>query len=286
MASLYSLPVELLESILVELSLPDLAMAKNVCHTWRELCDHSSAIPIARRKLVELRTVARANKSLALVAKRIQPFVVKDYNRKEYISRVGTDLPDEFKIWVLETPIIDMIGWHCFALRDDHNRQRYEELGIDWTDAMVFSRSLKPGYTLLPTAKVMEVEDPDYSPFNNTDLTNYPGSWQCRRPTREHKVKALQVWADLSTYTPKVTLLLLSGSDRWDGTVWLTETRAPYRHSVESMTQDTQLVWIRPMGSWTDYLKSECKLLRDNYLIMPKYEIFRSGPRVWQRQVY
>jgi hypothetical protein len=286
MASLLALPVELLESILAELTLPDLALARDVCRSWRELCDCSSAISIARRKLVGLRSVSRADKCTAAVARKIEPFVLKEFDREEYISRVGSGVPDEFKVWALETPFIDMIGWHCFALRDDHSKHRFEELGIDWIDAMVFSRTMKPGFTLLPSAKVMMVEDPDYSEYNNTDHTYYPGSWQRQRPAREQNVRALQIWADLSTSSPKITLLLLSGSDRWDGTVWSTETHAPYRHSVDSMTKETQLVWIRPLGSWTDYLKSECKLLQKNHQDLPRYKTYRSGGRVWLRQAH
>jgi len=261
--------------------MPDLALARNVCRSWRELCDSSSAISISRRKLVELRSVSRAEKCTAVVARRIEPFVVKDIDREEYISRVGSDIPEEFRVWALETPWLDMIGWHCFALRDDHNRHRLEELGIDWTDAMVFSRAMKPGFTLLPQAKVMMVEDPDFSEYNNTDHTYYPGSWQRQRPAREQNVRALQIWADLSTSSPKMTLLLLSGSDRWDGTVWETETAL-----VDSLTRETQLVWIRRMGSWTDYLKSECRLLAANHQDLPRYKAYRSGGRVWLRQTH
>jgi hypothetical protein len=286
MSSLLAFPIELLELILAELNVPDLARARNVCRSWRELCDSSTAISIARRKLVELRSISRADKCTAVVARKLEPFILKEFDREEYISRVGSDVPEEFKVWALETPYLDMIGWHCFALHDDHNRHRLEELGIDWTDAMVFSRAMKPGLTLLPHAKVMMVEDPDCSEYNNTDHTYYPGSWQRQRPAKEQNVRALQIWADHSTSSPKITLLLLSGSDRWDGTVWLTETHAPYRHSVNSLTQETQLVWIRPMGLWADYLKSECKLLQQNHKSLPRYKTYRSGGRVWLRQAH
>lgn len=286
MVSIFSLPVELLESILAELALPDLALARDVCRRWRELCNSSTAISSARRKLIEVRSLSRADKCTAIVARKLEPFIVKAFDREEYVSRVGSDVPEEFKVWALETPYLDMIGWHCFSLKDDHNRHRLEEMGINWTDAMVFSRAMKPGLTLLPNAKVMLVEDPDYSEYNNTDHTCYPGSWQHQQPAKEQNIRALQVWADLSSPSPKITLLLLSGSDRWDGTVWETETRAPYRHSVDSLTQETQLVWIRQLGSWTDYLKSECKLLQENHKSLPRYKTYRSGGRVWLRQAY
>ncbi|QDS72957.1 hypothetical protein FKW77_008529 [Venturia effusa] len=286
MASLLQLPVELLESILAQLAVPDLAVARNVCQSWRELCDFSTAIPSARRKIIELRGISRADRTTAIVAKKLRPFVQHEVDREEYLSRVGSDVPEEFKIWALETPYTEMPGWHSFALLGDHDRHNLERLGIDWTDAMVFSRAMKPGLTLLPHATVMLVEDPDYSNHNNTDHTYYPGSWQCQRPAKEQNVRALQVWADLSTSSPKITLLLLSGSDRWDGQVWETETYAPYRHSVDSLNRETQLVWLRPMGSWTDYLKSECRLLQENHRALPSLKTYRSGGRVWLRQVH
>jgi len=285
MASLHTLPVELLETVFAELPVIALANARIVCRSWRELCD-STAIPIARRKLLELRKTLRADKCAAMIRSKIRPFLCNDFDRKAYIAQIETHTPAEFTTWVLETQLEDIIGWHWPGLRNEHNRDRFEELGIDWIDAMAFSRHMKPGYTLLPLAKVMEVEDPDYSEYNNTDLTYYPGSWQCQRPLKEHRVKALQIWVDLSASTPKITFLILSGSERWDGTVWLTETRAPYRHSVESMNQGVQLVWMQPVGSWTEYLKAECKSLQENYLTHPQYKSYRSGGRVWMREAH
>lgn len=284
MATLLALPVELLESILAHLTVPNLAMARNVCQGWREICDSSTAVPVARRNLIELRSISRTDLTTAIVAKKIRPFIQDEFNREEYLSRVGLDVPEDFKVWALETPYMDMPGWHNFALSGDHDRHNLERLGIDWTDAMVFSRAMKPGLTLLPHAKVMMVEDPDYSEHNNT--LYYPGTWQRQRPAKEQSVRALQIWADLSTSSPKITLLLLSGSDRWNGHVWETETQAPFSRSVDSLTRDTQLVWLRPMGSWTDYLKSECRLLQENHKTLPNYKTYRSGGRVWLRQAH
>lgn len=287
MSTLLELPVELLESILAQLTIPDLAMARNVCQSWRELCDSSSAVPSARRNLIELRGISRTDRTTAIVAKKLKPFLQDGFNREEYISRVGSDVPEEFRIWALETPYTDMPGWHNFALSGDHDRHNLDKLGIDWTDAMIFSRAMKPGLTLLPHAKVMMVEDPDYSKYNNPYPTYYPGSWQHQRPVKEQRnVRALQIWADLSTSSPKITLLLLSGSDRWDGQVWETKTHAPFNHSVDSLTRDIQLVWLRPMGSWTDYLKSECRSLQENHKALPNYKTYRSGGRVWLRQAH
>jgi hypothetical protein len=144
---------------------------------------------------------------------------------------------------------------------------------------MMFSRHLKPGYTLLPSANVMEVEDPDYSEFNDTDFPFYPGSWQCQRSMRETKVRALQVWADMSGFAPKITVLILSGSERWDGCVWQTESQAPFRHSPESITASTgiQLIWQRPLGTWTDYLNAECKMLQERYHSLSWLKTYRAG---------
>lgn len=104
MASLLALPVELLESILAQLIVPDIAMARNVYRSWRELCDSSTAVPSARRKLVELRGISRTDRTTAIVANKLRPFVQDRFNREEYLLRIGSDVPEEFKIWTLETP--------------------------------------------------------------------------------------------------------------------------------------------------------------------------------------
>jgi hypothetical protein len=92
------------------LTVPDLAIARNMCKRWRELCDCSNAIPIARRKLVEFQSVARADGCTAVLVRILEPFAPAEFDREEYISRVGSDVPEEFRIWALETPFIDMIG--------------------------------------------------------------------------------------------------------------------------------------------------------------------------------
>jgi hypothetical protein len=150
---------------------------------------------------------------------------------------------------------------------------------LDFVNAMMFSRHLKPGYTLLPTLNVMEVEDPDYSEFNDTDFHFYPGSWQCQRSMRETKVRALQVWADMSGFAPKIVLLILSGSERWDGCVWQTESRSPFRHSPETITGNMgiQLTWQRPLGTWADYLKMECKTLQERFQSLAQLKTYRPG---------
>jgi hypothetical protein len=276
-SALYELPVELVESILLELAYPDLALARNVCHSIRALCD-STVIPEARRKLLELRHVAISDHATSIVRRKLEPFFT-EFDREAYLARIGEETSAEFVSWVLETPTKDIIGWHWPGLKGEYSRERYNELGLDFNSAMMFSRHLKPGYTLLPSAIVMEVEDPDYSEHNHTDFHFYPGSWQCQRVKKDTKARALQVWADMSGYMPKITLLILSGSDRWDGYVWQTESRAPFRHSPESITANTgvQLVWQKSMGTWTDYLKSECKELQARYHSMAAVKTFRPG---------
>ncbi|KIW03965.1 uncharacterized protein PV09_04799 [Verruconis gallopava] len=277
MTSFDSLPVELIEEIFVRLSYTELASVRNVCHLFRTLCD-STAIPLERRRLLELRRVTRSEPYAALVRNRLEPFFV-NFDPSEYLARIGGDAPREFAAWVLETPRNDVIGWHWPGLQGEHSRDRYQELGLDFIDAMVFSRHLKPGYTLLPSANVMEVEDPDYSKFNETDFHFYPGSWQCQRSMRENKVRALQVWADMSGFSPKITLLIMSGSERWDGCVWETESLAPFRHSPESITATTsvQLIWRKPLGTWTDYLKAECKTMQERYQSLAQLKVYRTG---------
>lgn len=271
------LPVELVEAILLELSYPDLGTARNVCQFIRTLCD-SSAIPEARRRLVALRQVVRSDNSTAIVRRTLEPFF-SEFDKQEYLARVGLEIPAEFATWVMETPLKDIIGWHWPGLKGEHDRDRYRELGLNFNAAMMFSRHLKPGYTLLPKPNVMEVEDPDYSENNLTDFHFYPGSWQCQRAQKDTKVRALQIWADMSGYSPKITVLILSGSDRWDGHVWVTESRSPFRHSPESITATTgvQLIWQRELGTWTDYLKSECQELHARYHSMAKVKTFRPG---------
>lgn len=276
-SAFYGLPVELVESILLELAYPDLAIARNVCHSIRALCD-STVIPEARKRLLELRHVGRSDRATAIVRRKLEPFFT-EFNKENYLARIGDEIPPEFASWVLETPPQDIIGWHWPGLRGEHNRERYKQLGLDFDSAMLFSRHLKPGYTLLPSANVMEVEGPDYSEFNHTDFHPYPGLWQFQRAKKDSKVRALQVWADMSGYMPKITLLILSGSDGWDGYVWQTESRAPFRHSPESITANTgvQLIWQRSMGTWTDYLKSECKELHAKYHSMAQVRTYRPG---------
>ena len=276
-STLHRLPVELVESILLELQYPDLAIARNSCTSIRTLCN-STVIPEERKKLIELREVSRSDNATTIIRRKLQPFIT-DFDRASYIARIGDEVPQEFTFWLLETPITDVIGWHWPGLQKAHDRQRYNELGLDFNGAMMFSRNLKPGYTLLPSANVMEVEDPDHSEFNHTDFHFYPGSWQCQRAKKDSKVRALQIWADMSGYSPKITLLILSGSDRWDGHVWLTESRSPFRHSPESITASTgvQLVWQQSLGTWTEYLKAEAKDLHAKYHSMAKVKTFRPG---------
>lgn len=276
--TLHGLPVELLEAILLELAYPELAVVRNVCHSIRTLCD-STVIPGAKRKLVELSHVIRSDSSTAIVRRKLEPFFSPDFNRSEYLARVGTDVPVEFSTWVIETPVKEIIGWHWPGLQGEHSRQRYMELGINFNAAMMFSRHLKSGYTLLPSANVMEVEDPDYSENNLTDTTFYPGSWQCQKPIKETKIRVLQIWADMAGFSPKITVLILSGSDRWDGHVWLTESKSPFRHSPESITSDSgvQLVWQKSLGTWIEYLKSECIELQTRYHSMAAVKTFRPG---------
>jgi hypothetical protein len=274
---LHNLPVELLEGVLIELAYPDLANARNVCHSFRTLCD-SDVILQERKRLLELRHASRSDTSMAVIRRKIDPFFT-EFDRNEYLVRIGRDAPVEFTTWVLETPREDIIGWHWPGLQGEHSRDRYQELGLGFIDAVVFSRHLKPGYTLLPSAVVMEVEDPDYSEFNDTDFHFYPGSWQCQRLMRETKVRALQIWADMSGFAPKITLLILSGSERWNGCVWQTESRTPIRHSPESITgnMNVQLIWQRPLGTWTDYLKLECKTLQERYNSLAQLKTYRAG---------
>jgi len=202
---LYELPIELLEAFLSELAYPDLSNARNVSHAWRTLCN-STAISNERKKLLELRYVARSDQTTALIRTKIDPFIIADFDREQYLAQIGADVSEEFAKWVLETPVEDIIGWHWPGLRGEHARERFDELGLDYISNMMFSRHLKPGYTLLPSAKVMEVDDPDYSEFNDTDLHFYPGSFLTRqRPARDTKVRALQIWADLSNSSPKIT---------------------------------------------------------------------------------
>lgn len=247
---LYNLPVELLEAILANLTYPDLANAFNVSHALRTLCSSGSpAISPERSKLLTLRSTVRASPktkhALIQIQRRAAPFLLSEdpsdestgFNRQTYLDRIAatidTTLPAEFSHWLLETPHNDIIGWHWPGLKGEHDRTRHEELGIDFLDVL-YSRHMKPGYTLLPSARVMDVEDPDYAEFNDTDLHFYPGSWQCNRVKREDtRVRALQVWADMSGFAPRITLLILSGSERWDGVVWLTEMRSGFdRHAV------------------------------------------------------
>lgn len=104
MASLFALPVELLQSILIPLIVPDIAMARNVCRSWRKLCDSPNAVPSARRKLVEIRGISRTNRTTAIVANKLRSFVQDEFNREEYLLEIGFDVAEEFKIWALETP--------------------------------------------------------------------------------------------------------------------------------------------------------------------------------------
>ena len=279
MSELYELPVELIEAILLELPYSDLAIARNTCTSIRALCD-STVIPEARRRLVQLRHVANSDRATSIIRKKLQPFFT-DFDRDAYLCRIENQvqIPQEFASWILETPTEDVIGWHWPGLQGECSKQRYDELGLDYYGAMMFSKNLKPGYTLLPFTKIMEVEDPDYSEFNDTDHHFYPGSWQCQRMQKDSKVRALQVWADMSGYSPKMTLLILSGSERWDGHVWLTESRAPFRHSPESITASTtvQLVWQKSLGTWIDYLQTEAKELHTNYHSMARVKTFRPG---------
>jgi hypothetical protein len=192
-------------------------------------------------------------------------------------------MPEDFRIWVLEYAVEDSIGWHWPGIKDEHKRERFEELNLDWVDAMTFSRHLKPGYTLLPSSNVVIVEDPDFTLYNNQNQLHYPGSFQKTRPKTSNRVRALLVWADLSSYTPKLTILILDGSDHWDGYVWLTETRSP-RFDAEN--DELGLNWLEPLGSWTGYLEKECKALRENHGTLPQYKSYRSGGRVWMRQAH
>jgi hypothetical protein len=278
-----ALPVELLEVILSYLIVPDLDIARNVCKSWRQIAD-SSAIPLSRRKLVQLRRIVRADNTLAKIHSKTRPFVDHEFDRQAYVSQLRANLPEDFRTWVLESPIEDVVGWHWPGLKDEHNKDRVEELGIDWVEAMTFSRHMKPGYTLLPAMDVLNVEDPDYSNFNHQNLLHYAGSFQKSRPTQSNNVKALPVWADLSSYTAKITLLILEGSDRWDGTVWLTEKMSP--GTVEGTNEEVALTWIEPLGSWVEYLEKECKSLRENNCTLPQFRTFRRGGLVWTRQVH
>jgi hypothetical protein len=278
-----SLPVELLEVILSYLIVPDLDNARNVCQSWRQI-SKSSAIPRSRQRLLDLRRVIKADGCLATIRSKTRPFVDDAFDRDAYILHIGTNIPEDFRTWVLETPIEDIIGWHWPGLKDEHSRERIEELGIDWVEAMTFSRHHKPGYTLLPMMKVLSVEDPDCTIYNSQNHLHYAGSWQKARPTQSSEVRALLVWADLSGYTPKITLLILDGSQHSDGKVWLTETMSP--RSIEGDNEEVGLTWIEPLGSWTQYLENECKSLRENHRTLSQFRSFRSGGRVWTRQVH
>jgi hypothetical protein len=209
----------------------------------------------------------------------------EDFDRQAYISQIGieTRIPEDFETWLMESTVDDIIGWLWPGLRDEHKKERFEELGLDWVDGMTFSRHLKPGYTLLSTSRVINCEDPDKSVHNSHNQLHYSGSWQKTRPTQSRPVRALLVWADLSGYCPRITLLILDGSDHWDGTVWLTETMSP-RFEATSSHAEVGLMWIEPLGSWTSYLENECKALRRRFLTLPQYKSYRSGGRVWMRQ--
>jgi hypothetical protein len=279
-----SLPIELLEVILSYLIVPDLDSARNVCKSWRDI-SNSSVVPPARRQLLELRRITKADRCLATIRAKTSPFITDDFDREAYIENIGPDLPAVFRTWVLETPCNDVVGWHWPGFKDEHSRERVEELGISWEEAMTFSRHMKPGYTLLPAKIVLNVEDPDYTVHNRQNLLHYAGSFQKSRPTQSKRVRALLIWADLSGYTPKITLLILDGSDSWDGTVWLTEKMSP-GSSVEGTNDEVGLIWIEPLGSWVEYLETECKSLNENHRTLPQYRSYRSGGRVWTRQVH
>lgn len=279
-----NLPLELLESILSILTVPDLDAAQNVCQSWRQVCD-SVAIPVARRKLLVVKKAGRSDGCMNAVRRRTKPFVQGEFNRAEYLSRMETALPDEFSRWILESEILES-GWHWPSLQDEHNKERYDELGIDWVDAMSFSRHMKPGYTLLPRGLVRTVEDPDYSAHNNQNTLHYAGSWQRSRPIQSKEVKALLLWADLSGYAPRITLLILDGSDRSDGVVWLCEIMSQRYLELGTDEKELGLTWIEPLGSWATYLGKECRALQERYRTLPQYRMFRSGGRVWSRQVH
>jgi hypothetical protein len=278
-----ALPVELLEVVLSYLIVPDLDSARNVCKSWRQIAD-CSVIPLSRRKLVDLRRTIRSVECLVKIRSRTKPFVNHEFDREAYITQLGINIPEDFRTWVLESSFEDVVGWHWPGLKDEHNKDRIEELGIDWVDAMTFSRHMKPGYTLLPEANVLNVEDPDYTMFNRQNLLHYAGSYQKSRPTQSNKVRALLIWADLSSYTAKLTLLILDGSDCWDGTVWLTEKMSP--GSVVGTNEEVALTWIEPLGSWVEYLERECKSLGENHRTLPQFRTFRRGGLVWTREVH
>ncbi|KAF2421021.1 hypothetical protein EJ08DRAFT_738428 [Tothia fuscella] len=275
-----SLPVELLEAILANLPVPELYVASNVCKSWRRLCV-SPAISITRQKLRKLVKLTRLDGQLKSVRTRVSPFIQEGFDRKAYLARIGGSVPEEFSTWILEYPIVDSIGWHWPGIQDENKRERFEEFGIDWADAMSASRHLKPGYTMLSQCNVVNVEDPDYSLHNKQHQLHYPGSYMKTPSKQKNLVRALLVWTDQSRYTPRITLLILDGTDQWDGHVWLTETSTRPKGDNGELSLD----WIEPLGSWTCFLEDEGKLLRENNRSLPHYKVYRRGGLIWTRPV-
>lgn len=123
MPSLNELPDEILLVIQSHLPLTGLIVARGVCKLWRSLIP-GSHIPTARRSLLAL--YLRAIDSPAFTATRKTVLdQLYDFDRAAWLSRLHTDVPDEFRCWILEWPARAVIGAMWPAIR--HTRNAHSE---------------------------------------------------------------------------------------------------------------------------------------------------------------
>lgn len=293
MASIADLPIELIENVLGYLPVLDLVHARNACQKWRSVCD-SNAIDGCRRRVARLvRKLRNSHSSYTAICRRVAPFLDCTFDRHSYLSKLSCSVPTDFETWLLEYPDDMLIGWHWPGLKGEHSKGRYEELGINWVDAMCFSRHMKPGYTLLPSCQIEELRFPALR-GNDARVLRMDRKWRealgWAEPDDSNciRVKALQIWVNWSSGEPEVTWLLLSGAGKWNGSVWWTQPQARFGvQSVSDIGRISTLTWDRKItDSWLDYLAAEWSSLQDRYDCLPHFKGFRMGGNIWMRQTY
>lgn len=110
---LSSLPNELAMEIISWLPLKSLIATRGLNHHWQHLISIATILP-ARRKLFTLFLKAIAHVQVTDIIESIRPHL-RQIDRLTYVASLeskigGIEIPDEFRVWVLEWPSA-VLGW-------------------------------------------------------------------------------------------------------------------------------------------------------------------------------
>ncbi|KIJ41144.1 hypothetical protein M422DRAFT_82979, partial [Sphaerobolus stellatus SS14] len=118
--SFQSFPTELYLELFSHFSIKDLIASRGACHIWRKLICQAD-VPLSRRLLLDLYLKLIEDEYFL----RTRPWVLKnlkDFDREAYVDSLvqqGANLPEDFRLWILEWPAKAAIAGIWPGLPDD-----------------------------------------------------------------------------------------------------------------------------------------------------------------------